>query len=283
MPVRKLTAEHGSDAARLWSLSWPAEFRGKRCQGFSLLELLMVITITGTISAAMLSVYLASGRELLSSQRQAQLNHNIRASLYRMTSELKRAGGFVPAAFSGQSGFMYSYQHNPFMSDSSTLRLAGNQDGYFYDCVIFSYDSNKDGLVGVSSNHAAPVGTGENTVNMEQSGFRLHDGALEVRTSRNTIINSEFSCEDSGGRWSDLTEAGITVTRLALAWLDDDGNIVSQPVRQDILTGQACQSGQWCLETRHLSISLSAQAPGTEVVTAGGQVRVRNDRVFIYP
>lgn len=254
-----------------------------RPSGFSLLELMLAMVLAGTLSAAVMAIFLSSTQEQLSVKRQAQLNHNLRSSFLRVVSELKRAGGVVYPSFDSATDFVQRYQANPFMSERNTLTLGGRLEKGFYDCVIFSYDRNGDGLVGVSSNPLAPVFPGENTANMEQLGFRLNDGALEARMARSRISNTAFSCEDSGGRWSDLTEAEVTVTGFGLAWLDEQGNPIHSPERMNIThPSERCRSGEWCLEVRQLMVTLSAEVAGLAPVSVNTVIRVRNDRVFEY-
>lgn len=249
-------------------------------RGFSLVELMIAVLLSGVLASAVISVYVSVIAQADNNNQQAQLNHNLRASLDLIVSELRRAGGYDAGAIFDVNAFTAAYTNNPFTIAAHNLAL-GSCSVNVCDCVIYSYDLNRDGLVGVSTNPAATLAdaTIENTANVEQFGFRLNGGMLEMRRSRSTIANTGFDCTSSTGMWQDLTDPEITIDDFNIRYIDESGSTLAAPVQIDIGNGDGvCSVGETCFEVRNLDVEISGSL-GEFSLTVSSRVRVRNDRL----
>lgn len=254
----------------------------RRQQGFSLPELLIVMVLGTLLMSAVINTYLSTLNSTNQNNQQAQLNHNLRASIDLISSELKRAGGIVrPLALNSAS--FTQYANNPFMMGNNNLTLGGTCAANICDCVTYSYDRNQDGLVGVSPTVGATLQTNEAISAVEQFGFRLNAGALELRRSRANITNTGFNCTNATGSWEDLTEPEVTITDFSLSYVNAAGTVIATPEQLDITnTDNTCETGTNCLETRNIAISITGSV-GDYSLTVSSRVRVRNDRLFTVP
>jgi hypothetical protein len=196
-----------------------------------------------------------------------------------MVSELRRAGGHEAGVIADEDEFTTSYTNNPFTSDGHNLAL-GSCSSNICDCVIYSYDLNRDGLVGVSTNPAATLVDVdiENTANVEQFGFRLNGGTLEMRRSRSAIANTGFDCTSSTGMWQDLTDPEITIDDFKIRYISESGGTLAVPILLDIGNGDGiCSAGETCFEVRNLDVEITGSL-GEFSLTVSSRVRVRNDR-----
>lgn len=252
-----------------------------RQSGFTLPELLISLVLGLTLVGAVMSAYLSTLQSSGDNNEQAQLNHNLRASLDLILSELKRAGGVVEAISVASS----EYADNPFMLTKNSLQLTGSCAANSCDCVLYSYDLNSDGSVGVGNNATNPdVANGELIgVPNEQFGFRLSDDQrLQMRKGRSSNAISGFSCDANGGSWESLTEDDVQITQFSVSYIDRDGAVIASPEAINIPNGNACGSGDTCIEERNLQVTISGTKDEFSL-TVSGKVRVRNDRYFIKP
>src|SRR5690606_4366763 len=83
----------------------------------------------------------------------------------------------------------------PVLNDMGRVEVNGN-------CILYSYDIDEDG----------GKGTGE----FESFGFRLNDGAIEMRTA-----GDGHACDT--GTWQDVTDSSVTITDLTftLTYVDE--------------------------------------------------------------
>ena len=226
-----------------------------RSAGFTQTELMIGMAVGLLVIAGGYRFYQLNLNASRAALAAAQLDAEARAALALMAGDLRRAGfrAFDPS--------LQPAAASPF-GPVGDLRL-GQAPGEAADsCILFSYDRNADGLLGVGRNGQG--GAARNRVNVEQFGFRLHRGALEVRLSGTT-----HDC--SSGQWQDLTSAGVRVTALRFRAFDqclDPGH-----------PGQPCRSGLPGLLRRQLVIDLSAasRVPGGPTVRLTRRVRPRND------
>jgi prepilin peptidase dependent protein B len=152
-----------------------------RQQGASLVEL-MIAMLLGLASLSMLASVTGYGigtnANLLS---QSRLTEEMRAALFLIKRDIRRAG---------INGNALARVQDPVANPSNFANsiILGAYPGEVADsCILFSYDSDLDGQLDV-------VGTNENY------GFRLKDGAIEVRQGGAT-------CEEDG--WQDLTDSQV--------------------------------------------------------------------------
>jgi|GEM_PF-1244545 len=255
-------------------------------KGFSLIELMIAVLLSGVMAMAVSSIYVTGVQQADNNHQQAQLNHNLRASLDLMLAELKRAGSYVIdfTTISDQDDFSV-YTANPFMQGVNNLTLGGSCTGNICTCVTYSYDLNRDSSIGVSTNPGATLAdpATENTANVEQFGFRLNNGALEMRRSRAAIANTGFDCTSSTGRWEDLTDPEVTIDDFDVRYIDENGTTQAGPEQRDLTNSDtSCDPSVNCLEIRYLAISITGSL-GDYSLSAAGRVRIRNDRLYTVP
>lgn len=250
-------------------------------RGFSLVELMIAVLLSGVLASAVISVYVSVIAQADNNNQQAQLNHNLRASLDLIVSELRLAGHYQIPFPNDINAFSTFYTNNPFTEDVHNLALGGSCSANVCDCIVYSYDLNGDSMVGVSTNPAATLANPgfENTANVEQFGFRLNAGMLEMRRSRSAIANTGFDCTSSTGMWQDLTDPEITVDDFEIRYINESGTTLAAPVQLDINNGDAvCSIGETCFEVRNLYIEITGSL-GEFSLTVSSRVRVRNDRL----
>lgn len=241
-------------------------------QGFSLPELLIAMVLGVLLVSAVINAYLATLNSTNQNNQQAQLNHNLRASLDLISSELKRAGGIVrPLAL--DSAQFSQYGSNPFMDSTSNLTLWNAADNTLNctnnlcDCVTYSYDRNLDG---------DPYNGG-----MNHFGFKLQNKGLKMRKGGAVASGDVLNC--SNGQWEGLTEDEVEITSFTLSYINAAGTVIAAPEQLDITnTDTTCESGTNCLETRNIAISITGSV-GDYSLTVSNRVRVRNDRLFTVP
>lgn len=251
-----------------------------RQSGFTLPELLISLVLGLTLVGAVMSAYLTTLKSSGDNNEQAQLNHNLRASLDLILSDLKRAGGVTEALSVAST----KYATNPFMRDKNNLQLGGTCNANVCDCVIYSYDLNNDAKVGVGTSASnLDVANEETDEPNEQFGFRLSDdGRVQLRKGRANSAVSSFSCDAGGGSWESLTEDDVQITQFSVSYIDSAGNVIAEPGAINIPDGDPCASGDACIEVRNLEVTISGSKDEfSQTVT--GRVRVRNDRYFIKP
>ncbi|WP_297528586.1 prepilin-type N-terminal cleavage/methylation domain-containing protein [Thiohalobacter sp.] len=226
-----------------------------RTAGFTLTELMIGLTLGLLVIGGGYRFYQLNLNASQVALAAARLDGEARAALTLMAGDLRRAGfrAFDPTVQPAAA--------SPF-GPVGDLRL-GQAPGEAADsCVLFSYDRNADGLLGVG--RSGQGGPGRNRVNVEQFGFRLQGGALEVR-----LAGATHDC--ASGQWQDLTSTATRVTALRFRVADQ----CLDPARP----GQPCRSGQPALLRKQLTIDLTAasRVPGGPTVRLSRRVRPRND------
>lgn len=172
------------------------------CQrGITLVELMIAGAISLVALSAALTVYSATAHHSTLQLRSAHLHQQILGILYLVSRDLRRAGywHFDPPR--------QSPVDNPFQRSENRVR-SGTFPGEAADsCILFSYDLDRDGLVGVGQcdkGHCPPLSDDDN---VEQFGYRLHHGALQSR-----YAGSGLACD--AGYWQALNDPDIRITHL---------------------------------------------------------------------
>ncbi len=236
-----------------------------RNHGFGLIELMVATTLSLILLAALLSLYTATAAGSHAQFRLARLNHELHAIAGLIRKDLRRAGYW--AADPGVQDAL----HNPFVSNGFELRLGAHSDEAGNSCVLLAYDLNRDGLIGVGS--AGPGGAEFSDANVEQFGFRLHDGAVEMRSGGAT-----FDC--NSGSWQDVSTSLIQITRLEFD-LNTRCLNLDDPTSACMTTNPepATHASTWL---RSVVVTLEAQWATDPQLSSRleTRVRLRNDAVY---
>jgi len=262
--------------------------RGFRAQrGINLIELMVGIAISLVLLTGVLSVMLrisTSGGEIVQSTR---LNQQMRGALDLMSKELQRAGYVdwmaawdqdddgvltLPAddvTGDGNLDILDYYQAVlPVLNDMGRITIDGS-------CILYRYDIGPD--------------------QFNLFGFRLNDGAIEMKTS------GDHSCDTNVG-WQDVTDPTVTITELTftLEFVDDvdagdssmyaytfDPDKPDPEFPKDLLTscdpamaGDLPADGDvLCLARRSVRIDMAGELATDPEVTMSLQtiVKIRND------
>ncbi|KJS10043.1 MAG: hypothetical protein VR73_00090 [Gammaproteobacteria bacterium BRH_c0] len=269
--------------------------KSKKSQlGINLIELMIGVAISLVILTGVLSVMLrvnVSGGEIVQSTR---LNQQMRSALDLMSKELQRAGYVDWLAAWDQDGedgplsmdddvngdgklniLDYYEAVTPVLNEMGLVQVNGN-------CILYSYDLDGDG--------------GKSTGQFESFGFRLNNGAVQMRTSGNG-----HACDT--GTWQSITDSSISITSLTftldyVADVDDgDSTFYSYTVAPATewsdtpltactpdVAGEVPEDGDvLCLARRNIEIALEGQLASDAAVTMGlsTKVKIKNDHFNI--
>ncbi|KAF3983325.1 MAG: prepilin-type N-terminal cleavage/methylation domain-containing protein [Methylococcales symbiont of Hymedesmia sp. n. MRB-2018] len=164
-------------------------YRSQRA--FSLIELLISITIGLFMTTTALTIYLSIVKADSDNLKLIRLNQDLRATMGLIVRDLRRAGFNAHAAED-----IIDAKASPFQ----TLNVDTDNS-----CINYSYDLNEDGILNTKKNK-------------ENFAFRLNAGAIE--SSR-----SKTDCTNTG--WATLTDkflTNISVFNVTDPDIDDDGN-----------------------------------------------------------
>lgn len=210
--------------------------------GFSLVELMISITVGLVILAGVTTMFAHNVKAGGDTLKMARLHQELQAVMSLMTRDIKRAGywgcassaigNYPPCVDPGTSNF------NPFALDAPS-KFGTEPDG---SCITFSYDRSSDG----------------NVTDDERFGFRLRDGTLETR-------KSGADCGATG--WEDINDT-VTTEITALNFTTSSRN-----VDIDGITGGSN------IAVRTVTITLKGRLRKDTAVerTLRDRVRVHND------
>lgn len=144
-------------------LQHPRDRRNKQ-QGFTLTELLVAMAMVGIVMAAVYSTYKSQQDTYVAQEQVAEMQQNLRASLYQMARDLRMAG-FNPQRSPNVGGFV-SQLPDDGVGDTTTD--ATN--------IAFTVDQNANGAIDLNDND-------------EQIAYRLDNATLQkFRVSDDTWI-----------------------------------------------------------------------------------------------
>lgn len=228
-------------------------------RGFSLTELMIGSAVGLIVIAGAVQLYLLNLRATLDNLRLSRLNQELRATLDLLQNDLRRAGywSFVPGAENPAD--------NPFQNEDNRLRLGHAPAEAADTCVLYSYDANADGRVGVGA--AGALGPAVSTANLEQFGFRLRDGKVQMRNG-----GSAFDCHS--GSWQAISDPDTEIMRLHFTLTETCSN----PLDPE----HACRSGDPALLRRRVAIVIAGRSRSDNTVThqLDSTVAIANDRLL---
>ena len=178
-----------------------------------------------------------------------------------MVRDIRRAGYW---SFDPDLG---SAAENPFQSGVNRLRVQAYPGEAAGSCILFTYDLDKDGMVGVGSCNGSTCAAQTDSDNVEQFGFRLHNGLVQTRYGGDTL-----GCDS--GHWQAVTDPGIAVTLLNFTLREVCTNLDN--------TSADCEPHAARILQRLVEIRLSGyqRARPDRPLTLSASVRVRNDQVL---
>jgi len=171
-----------------------------KAAGFSLVELMIAMTLGLILSAGLISLFLSTLRGNADLAKTEQLENELHASMQLMIRDLRRAGS------NGQPSPVSNFV-NPFGLGS----LGAYTGEAANSCILFSYDLNNNGVLDTVS------------PNDERFGYRVQQGVVQLR-------NSGLGCTSAG--WTNVTTSTmVNVTQLQFG-IDTlaDGDMTIQTV-----------------------------------------------------
>lgn len=208
--------------------------RRTRQAGAGLVELMIGSAVGLIVLSGIVTFYSDTARKNAAGLAQVRLNHDIQTALFLMTRDIRRTG--YRAALPANSDWI----DNPFHGPANALRIAQDPGEAPDSCIIFSYDLNDDGKVGVGSTQIK--GAHYSASNQERFGYRLRNGAIQMRTG-----GKRFDC--TAGSWQSVTEPQIAVDHLQFT--------LKEECRDDPRQDAACTSGLSYQSLRTVNIQLS--------------------------
>jgi len=244
-------------------------FRNQK--GVSIPEIMIGSLVGLIILSGVLTIYTSTVKGSADTLKSAKLNQELNAAIGIMVRDVRRAGYWGAATVNNTT--------NPFAISTGATPTNLDIKATNGPCVLYTYDRDASGAV-----------------NVEYYGFRVNNGAVEMRTGTGTKTND---CTD--GTWQAITDTDIiTISALTFttenskclnstantSWVITTTGSTSYPCRDSAGTGYAAPaSGDVLIETRQVTIKLDGELANDSLVTKSLEesIRVRNDRVTVVP
>jgi type II secretory pathway component PulJ len=231
-----------------------------RQHGATLVELMIAAVITLIVLSAVLTVYSASARHGSQLLQRAHLHQQLHTLTHLIGRDLKRAGYWY-----------FNPDHrpasdNPFQTSSNQLRVQAHGTESPGSCILFSYDLDRDGLLGVGVCEDTDCVDGTDGDNVEQFGFRLQGARLQSRYGGSTL-------ECDSGYWQTLNDPAVEITQLRFTQHSKCLNLLESE--------QECTPDAPQLIQRAVEIDLSGQLrnkPDSKMAISQW-IRIRNDQI----
>jgi len=229
-------------------------------RGVTLVELMIASVIALIALSAVLTVYSASARHSTGLLQQAHLHQQLHALMHLIGRDLKRAGywHFDPR--------FRAASDNPFQNPTNQVRIQAYTGNSPDSCILYAYDLDQDGLVGVGVCADTDCADETDNDNVEQFAFRLHGARLQSRYGG-------FDLDCDSGYWQTVNDPAMEVTRLQFTQYSSCLNLLE--------TDRECTPGAPRLIQRALQVQLSGQLrnrPGSNT-TITQWIRIRNDQL----
>lgn len=246
----------------------------RRFNGYTLIELLIALSIGVVVLAGLTNILVGSIRTSATAIRTSEFNQEIRNMMNIIIRDVKRAGysknavndlgagkntnafiTTVPASNSEPLTIWTNISSKALPIVSTDIDTAGS-------CITFAYDQ------------AGTVGDGVLTLKTDDfRGFRLsNDNAVQSRIAGSTQAPSP-SC--GVGLWQDMTSPDINVTNFTFQWLDytnmndpTSTTIPAQYVRDHAVISQ---------RVIRVTLSANSKSEPTLARTLQADIRVRNN------
>lgn len=230
-------------------------------RGVTLVELMIASVIALIALAALLTAYSATAAHSAQYLHKAHLHQQLHSLMHAVVRDIRRTGywSFDPA--------LSSATDNPFQDSVNRLRVESYPGQAPDSCILFAYDLDRDGMVGIGRCDAHACGARTDSDNVEQFGFRLRDGLVQARYGGDTL-----RCDS--GHWQAVTDPGIAVTLLNFTLHETCSNLDN--------ASAVCEPHAARILQRLVEIRLSGhqRARPDRQLTLSAWVRVRNDQVL---
>lgn len=227
-------------------------------RGVTLVELMIASAIALIALSAVLTLYITAARHGGELLQQAQLHQQLHALVHLLSRDLRRAGywDFNPS--------LQPPTANPFQNAGNRIQLDAYPGEGPQSCILFSYDLDRDGLVGLGACEAGNCPEHTDEDNVEQFGFRLRGNRIQSRYG-----GPELTC--SSGYWQTLNDASMEITGLRFIQHSHCLNLHD--------TERLCTPESPALMRRAIEVQISARlADRPDTYTPLSQwVRIRND------
>lgn len=223
--------------------------------GYTLIELLVALVVAMVIVLGVSALYLSIVISSTNVYESNRLTNELRALSGTMTRDIRRAG-FWEATMG-----VDEIWNNPFTESGTDLVISEASGEATDTCILYSYDINKDGVVG------DPVDPSDMS---ERFGLRLRDDAVEAYRSGN------YDCDN--GAWET-----VTTPEIAISTLDFSLDETCFDVTNETAEGCPCESGDACQHVRRVDINLTGTLVADSNVseTIVESVGVRNDKFVL--
>jgi prepilin peptidase dependent protein B len=232
-----------------------------RQQGLTLVELMIGIAIGMMAIAAVSGIYQITAIHSRKQLAYAHLYSTLQHILTLLEADIRRSG------YRRYRPGVDRIADNPFQLPQNDLRVGAYPDEPGASCLLLAYDVDDDGKVGIGACRSSDCPAWSDEDNVEQFGYRLRDGALQMRAS-----GGRYACDESG--WQALTETRIEVSTFQVR--------IDARCRNLTDANAGCDANGDKLWTRGVAIGLAAHwrgRPETELALRR-YVRVRNDRLL---
>jgi type IV pilus assembly protein PilW len=167
--------------------------------GFTLVEVLIAISISAVITSAFYQIFLSQQRSYLVQEQVAEMQQNLRTGLYMLAREM-RSAGFDPNR-TGNFGFVTDF--------------AAPNDIFSLD---INYATNKNIIAFTMDSDAPGSTTGAvDKIREEQIVYRLNNNLLQR-------YNAEWTTE--GEKWETVA---ANIDALDFVLVDQNGNVTTNP------------------------------------------------------
>ncbi len=253
----------------------------KRARGFTLVELLVGITLGLIVAAGAMAMFVSIARSTSTIVQTNRLQQELRSIALVMTRDIRRAGysGIVPGVDFNGDGFPNNTQtsaaviidavrtdllFNPHMSSSADIRVYNAAGAN--DCILFSYNIDADLP---SANTPAVVEADE------WYGYRRQvvngRGVVQMKTAGASPANC------TTGTWAPISSDEFDVTALTFT-------MTTAEIEIDNLSGGTegvCETNDSCQCIRTVDVDMAVRLVGNNDVSTvmSDSVKVRNDKV----
>lgn len=181
-----------------------ARARVARQSGMTLTGLMIGMTLGTLVLSGISTLYLLSVQGSTDTLRAIRLNQELRSVIELMQQDIRRAGYWAAAHTEDPAENPFQSEIAAINNDLSIGAALGEPDA---SCLVYSYDLNDNGAIGVCDGCAlseAPFDAAPyDQSNVEMFGFRLRNGAVQMRARRANQSEIAFDCRS--GWWEAIT------------------------------------------------------------------------------